>query len=204
MPRLLLSITALLLAAGAVACSSGDDPEPTPQGAVGSEWEAQPVKDYPYPVEMFTNEAPRAEGRHFADGEFRGYNTHEYGTVPPTSGKHIGELAQAGYYDAIPIPNEIAVHNMEHGYVILWFNCNADPMLVPDDCAVLLNELTAITQSLTAEGRSFVMTPHHTMASRIALTAWQFMDRMDEIDEERILAFVETFECHYDPEGTCG
>jgi hypothetical protein len=29
------------------------------------------------------------------------------------------------------------------------------------------------------------------------------MDRMDEVDEERIRTFLETFECHYDPEGGC-
>jgi len=47
------------------------------------------------------------------------------------------------------------------------------------------------------------MTPDTTMAYRIAITAWQFMDTMPNADEERVGAFIDTFECHYDPEGGC-
>ncbi len=169
-----------------------------------SKWDAEPVEDYPYPVEMLVNEAPSADGRHYGQGEFAGYNTTEYGTVPPTSGKHIGELAMPGVYDGIPIPNEVVVHNMEHGYVIVWYNCNADPMLNSEGCGQLLNTLTAWAEPLVAGGRSLVVTPHSETESRITLTAWQFRDVMEEVDPERIQVFIDTFECHYDPEDTCG
>jgi len=190
----------------AAACADeASAPEETSDGITAqSKWDAERVTDYPYPVEMLANEAPSEDGRHFAQGEFAGYNTVDYDTVPPTSGKHIGELAMPGVYDGIPIPNEVVVHNMEHGYVIVWYNCNADPMLDSEGCGGLLNTLTAWAEPLVAQSRSIVVTPHSTMESRIALTAWQFRDTIDEVDPERIQTFIDTFECHYDPEGTCG
>ncbi len=166
-------------------------------------WSAEPVSDYPYPVQMLPNEAPDAEGRHYSQGEFEGYNTAKYGSDPPTSGKHIGQLAQAGVYDQA-IPNEVAVHHMEHGYTIVWYNCGAEPPLDSGGCTDLRNQLTAIVQPAVAGGYHVVMTPDDTMTPRIALTAWQFMDTMNEVDQDRINTFLETFECHYDPEGTCG
>lgn len=193
-----------VLALAIVGCGGGSGDDATPTQVAASKWDAQPVANYGYPVRMLTNEAPTAEGRHFQEGEFAGYNTYKYGTDPPTSGKHVGELAQAGVYDAPPVPNEVALHNMEHGYVVVWYNCNAAPELLSDACASLGNQLASIVQPLVAKGRNVVLTPHLTMEPRIALTAWQFLDELDEPDAERIEAFIEAFECHYDPEGTCG
>ena len=184
------------------ACGGGnDDSVATP---TGSKRDAAAVKGYPYPVEMFPNEASGATARHFAEGELEGYNAHDYDTQPPTSGKHLAELATPGVYDAPPVPNEVAVHNMEHGYVIVWYNCNAEPMLTPTDCTKLGNALAAVVQPLVSSNHNIVLTPHLTMEPRIALTAWQFMDVMDAVDNDRITKFIETFECHYDPEATCG
>jgi hypothetical protein len=182
------------------ACGGGDDAASDTAGQ--TEWTAEVVEDYPYPVQMFENEAPSAEGRHFAQGEFPGYNTVQYGTDPPTSGKHIGQLAQVGVYDE-PVPNEVAVHQMEHGYTMVWYNCDAEEPLAAAECTDLRNELSSIVQPAVAEGYHVVMTPDATMEHRLAVTAWQFMDTMDEVDTERLRTFVETFECHYDPEGTC-
>jgi hypothetical protein len=204
----LTSTGVLAVVVTSIAFLSGCADEAGAPGESGTEqsskWDAAPVEDYAYPVEMLPNEAPSAEGRHYARGELAEYNSTEYGTIPPTSGKHIGELAMPGVYDGIPVPNEVAVHNMEHGYVIVWYNCNAAPMLEPEACSELLTTLTAFGEPLVAQNRNVVITPHSTMEPRLALTAWQFMDKLDEFDEERIMAFIDTFECHYDPEETCG
>ncbi len=47
------------------------------------------------------------------------------------------------------------------------------------------------------------MTPYTLMDSRIALTAWGYLDTFEEFDEARVRAFIETFECNFDPEGFC-
>ena len=58
-----------------VACGGDDDDEGADSGDTGNMWEADEIGDYPYPVQRFPNEAPSAEGRHFMQGEFPGYNT---------------------------------------------------------------------------------------------------------------------------------
>jgi hypothetical protein len=198
MLRILIPITmiALLLSA----CGGGDDDVERVES--DNIWEAAEITGYPYPVQRFENEAPSEEGRHFSQGEFPGYNTVEYGTDPPTSGKHIGELAQPGVHDQ-PVPNEVMVHQMEHGYPIIWYNCDAEPAFDAEQCRDLRNALGEIAVAAGGDGIKLVMTPDTTMEHRIALTAWQYMDTMDEVDEERIRTFLETFECNYDPEGGC-
>jgi hypothetical protein len=197
-------LAATLLLALFAACGGDDDESASNDDAPANDdiWEAPILDDYPYPVQRFTNEAPSADGRHFAQGEFTGYNTVEYGTDPPTSGPHIGELVQMGVYDQ-PIPNEVMVHQMEHGYPILWYNCAADPALDEAACTQLQTDLAQIVNTAIGDGTRAVMTPDTTMEHRIALTAWQYMDTMDEVDEERIVTFLDKFECHYDPEGGC-
>jgi hypothetical protein len=50
-------------------------------------------------------------------------DAHEpYNTDPPTSGPHAGTV-RAGFYDEA-LPDENLVHNLEHGYVIIGYNCS--------------------------------------------------------------------------------
>ena len=44
-----------------------------------------------------------------------------YSTVPPTSGDHWSTTTQCGFYEG-EIADEIVVHNMEHGNVIISYN----------------------------------------------------------------------------------
>src|SRR5687768_16353463 len=93
-----LSVVVLL-----AACGGDDDDDDGGGGASGNIWEADEIGGYPYPVQRLDNEAPSAEGRHFAQGELPGYKTVQYGTDPPTSGRHIGELVEPAVYDE-PVP----------------------------------------------------------------------------------------------------
>ena len=61
----------------------------------------------------------------------------QYSTNPPTSGPHYATTLQAGFYDqnsqpVLTQPFAIAnlVHNLEHGYVIFWYNCG----ILGDEC----------------------------------------------------------------------
>lgn len=191
------SAVALIIVLAVLALSCGGDDD---EGG-DAKWFARPMENYRYPVQMFEAEIG-AEGRHFAVGEFEGYGTVEYGTDPPTSGRHIGELARQGVSDLV-VPNEVAVHNMEHGFVLVWYNCSAPTPLPGDACPALRNSLASVVQPAVANGKLVILSPNSTMDRRIALTAWQFMDSMDELDTDRVQSFIDTFECHYDPEGTC-
>jgi hypothetical protein len=46
----------------------------------------------------------------------------KYNSNPPTSGSHYPEWTKAGIYDA-PKQDEYLVHSLEHGYIIISYNC---------------------------------------------------------------------------------
>ncbi|MGN6244782.1 MAG: DUF3105 domain-containing protein [Motilibacteraceae bacterium] len=55
--------------------------------------------------------------------------TVKYATVPPTSGEHFAVPAPFGkdFYTTADVPKvEELVHNLEHGYTILWYPRSAD------------------------------------------------------------------------------
>lgn len=105
-----------------------------------------------------------------------------YSTLPPTSGPHLGSLASWGVHDE-PIPNELQVHNLEDGGVIVHYDC-------VDGCPDLVAQLAEIVEHYD-EG--VILEPYPGMETRIALTAWQRIDQFDEFDEERVTRFIRAY-----------
>lgn len=123
----------------------------------------------------------------------------EYNTTPPTSGPHYPGLAPWDIYNE-PIRYEQVVHNMEDGGVIVYYQCE-------EGCPDLREQLAEIVQPYVGSGRHVLMMPndpswtafgsqsvHKDMGARIALTAWQRIDKFDEFDAARIRAFIERYE----------
>ena len=151
---------------------------------------------YPYPVQAIERINDRS---HFPAGQI--YDA--YNSNPPTSGPHAATLAQFAISD-VAVPKEMAVHNMEHAGVVVWYNCNAQPILSGGDCTTLRNELGQVVQSQLGAGKRVLMTPYADLDQRIALTAWGFLDTFEDFDAARVQKFIETFECNFDPEHFCG
>ena len=105
-----------------------------------------------------------------------------YNTTPPTSGPHLDSLAPWGVRDE-PIPNELQVHNLEDGGVIVHYDC-------PDGCPDLVAQLQDIVGRYRDE---VVLEPYPGMKTRIALTAWQRIDQFDQFDEKRIVRFIRAY-----------
>jgi hypothetical protein len=105
-----------------------------------------------------------------------------YNSTPPTSGPHLGDLARWGVHDE-PIPNELQVHNLEDGGIMVQYNC-------PDGCSDLVSQLEEIVGEYH-EG--VILAPYPDMGSRIALTAWQRIDQFEQFDEERITRFIRAY-----------
>lgn len=61
---------------------------------------------------------------HVPDGTLVAYNSN-----PPTSGPHYDEWARAGVYEN-PVSDGHLVHSLEHGYIILSYNCLVNPQSV--------------------------------------------------------------------------
>ena len=47
----------------------------------------------------------------------------EYSSNPPTSGPHFPVWAKSGVYDRL-ISDGYLIHSMEHGYVVIWYDCS--------------------------------------------------------------------------------
>ena len=157
--------------------------------------EASAVNNYPYPVQMFP---PDPGGRtHIPAGQSYSYNSN-----PPTSGPHTSAVATPGV-DEEPVPKEMAVHNMEHGQVVVWYSCNAPQPLSADACNALKQSLGSVVSDELQRNKRVVMTPYSEMEHSIALTAWQFLDAFDQFDAQRVRTFIDTFYCHTNLEGFC-
>lgn len=149
--------------------------------------------NYPYPVQKFTD-----QGRdHIPPGQvYNGYNSN-----PPTSGPHSSQAANWGVSES-ELPKEVPVHNMEHGGVVVWYNCAGGPApLDATACQLLHTQLASVVRANLARRKLVLMTPYSHMPSRIALTAWRTLDAFDEFDQARVQAFIDAFERKFNPEG---
>ncbi len=104
-----------------------------------------------------------------------------YNTRPPTSGLHLESLARWGIHSQ-PIPDELQVHNLEDGGVLVQYRCR--------DCDELVAKLRAIVSRYPDR---VILAPYPHMDTRIALTAWGRIDAFDEVDEGRIVRFIEAY-----------
>lgn len=103
-----------------------------------------------------------------------------YNSEPPTSGPHLGYLAPWGVHTR-PIPNQLQVHNLEDGGVMVQYNCT---------CPELVDKLRGI---VSRYDKFVILAPYPGMKTRIALTAWTRLDRFEEFDERRIVRFIDTY-----------
>ena len=112
-----------------------------------------------------------------------GTATPPYNSDPPTSGWHTQELAPWGSH-LEPQPDQMLVHNMEDGGVILWYAQGT-----PEENAGHV----AALQEVAGNHRLIVIVPRADMPTTYALTAWQRLQRFDDIDPEGMRAFIAAY-----------
>ena len=120
-----------------------------------------------------------------------------YSVIPPTSGPHwigpdawtlsngeeVDAPADWGIYD-VPLPNEVLIHNLEHGGIGLHYNC-------PEGCDAIVEALEDFVPRSRAQ---FILAPYPNMEPTIAITAWRHHLHLEEIDEEQILDFIDAYQ----------
>lgn len=147
--------------------------------------------DYPYPVQTFKD-----QGReHLPVGQRYDF----YNSNPPTSGPH-GPAVDWGVHDQ-PVPKEALVHGMEHGGVVILYDCTAGVPLDDAQCRELSDQLAAVVNSNLSNRKLVLVVPYAGLEHRIALTAWRTLDMLDELDAARIQAFIDAYERLFNPEG---
>ncbi len=103
-----------------------------------------------------------------------------YNSTPPTSGPHLPYIAPWGIHTR-PISNELQVHNLEDGGVMVQYNC---------ECPDVADRLAKIVRRYD---KHVVLAPYPAMKSRVALTAWTRLEALDDVDEVRIERFIRAY-----------
>lgn len=155
------SAAAVLVVASIVA-SIVFAPEPPPEytaGGEGTEIEG---------VETFQNATSHVEG------------TVDYAQSPPAGGSHNQVWLNCGIYDQ-PVPNENAVHSMEHGAV--WVTYDADA-LSDEQLATLKSHLPS---------SYVILSPYDGLDSPLVLSSWNHQLMLDSVDDPRIADFFEEY-----------
>ena len=107
--------------------------------------------------------------------------TVSYDPAPPVGGAHAAAWQNCGVYTA-PVPNENAVHSLEHGAVWITYQ----PELAADELASL--------QALT-RGSSFrLLSPYPGLDSPIVVSAWGYQLKLDRAGDARLGDFIEKYE----------
>ena len=118
------------------------------------------------------NSQPATSGWHYSSGHGIAFGT----------GSSLPAPAPWGIYDE-EIPDEILIHNLEHGGIGIHYNC-------PEGCSELVRSLVETSRL----GRKVIVSPYSGISTRIALTAWNYLDVFDEYDEARIREFIAAHE----------
>lgn len=109
-----------------------------------------------------------------------------YGHAPPTSGPHWPTPARWGVYDG-PVPPERWVHNLEHGGLVILYNCRTP-------CPELVDELRGLHATFPPSKWGHVkllVTPYPELRTPLAILAWAWLEELDRLDHARLLAAYE-------------
>lgn len=126
-------------------------------------------------------------GNHVAIGTDPG----PFNSNPPTSGRHYGQSLEAGFYfeDSPEVlydyPDGYLLHNLEHGYVILWYNCT---LLDAPSCEQLKGQISTIMDDFN--GIKLIAFPDQTIESPLVMTSWGQIQEFDSFDEKLVDRFI--------------
>ena len=127
-------------------------------------------------------DAPNYEGAtHVAEG-----STVNYCENPPASGNHYPVWLMDWGLHPENVPRERWVHNLEHGGIVLLYNC-------PSDCPDVVAQLTALRNSLQPDRYNevrVIITADHTMPKKLAALAWGWRWQGDTLDVPTVKCFI--------------
>lgn len=134
----------------------------------------------------------------------RAGETFTYNSIPPTSGPHSAAGTDWGIHD-LPIPNEIQVHMLEHGGVIIQYLPSESPALEDPISEGLKRLVGRLRTENFSKYCKLILAPYPLLTEKIALTAWGRLDTFDAEEitpevERRIQDFADKLIDAYNPE----
>jgi hypothetical protein len=114
-----------------------------------------------------------------------------YNSNPPAGGAHFATDFQTKFYldsdlAALPkYPEGYLVHNLEHGYVIFWYNCQSPNT----DCSALKQTIQKVMDD--TGGTKLIAFPWKDMTEPLVMTSWGRILRFKNPDPVQMKLFVE-------------
>lgn len=113
----------------------------------------------------------------------RGESHPAYNSNPPTSGWHWGDGTAGSGIRNEQVPDELVLHSMEHGAVVVWFKAD-----LPKE------DVERITRAFNDVSGKKIMLPRQGMDTPVVLTSWGRLLKLESIDETKIKEFIATNE----------
>jgi len=168
--------------------------------------EAPAVGAFSYEASAPVGRCAAVEQRHAIEGQTHvpECSTVAYGTKPPSSGNHYDAWAAFMVYANV-VPEGYWVHDLEHGAVVLSYNCE-------DGCGADVSAASEMLKALPPDPlclatatvpRRVVMTPDPNLDVPFAASAWGYTLRANCFDADAFRSFIDR---HYGlgPENICG
>ena len=128
-----------------------------------------------------------------------------YTVTPPVGGDHNPVWMNCGIYGK-PVPNEHAVHDMEHGAVWITYQPSL-PKSQVDALRAFVEHQSTLTPSGQPGSRYMDLTPYQGLPVPIVVSSWGFQLRLTSPADPRLQQFVSKFRVSktYTPEygGPC-
>jgi hypothetical protein len=112
--------------------------------------------------------------------------TVNYAQTPPVGGDHNAQWLTCGVYD-VPVPNENAVHDLEHGAVWITYQ----PTLPAAQIAKI--KALALSEPVTLGSRYVTVSPYPGLSSPVVASAWGVQLKLDSASDPRLSKFIDKY-----------
>ena len=126
-------------------------------------------------------------GQHIDEGSDPG----PFNSNPPTSGRHYGQEYDAGFYNEnspeaqADYPEGYLGHNLEHGYIIFWYNCDS---LDETGCDTLKSQIQEVMDQY--DNFKLIAFPSDAIDVPLAMVSWGQLLRFESFDKGLASQFV--------------
>ena len=129
-----------------------------------------------------------------------------YSVTPPVGGNHNPTPLSCGVYTK-PVPNEYAVHDLEHGAIWITYQPSL-PQSEVNQLKSFVDRQSVLTPSTGGPGsRYMTLTPYPGLPTPVVMSSWGFQLRLSSPTDSRMQQFVDKFRAsqQYTPEygGEC-
>ena len=153
-----------------------------------------------WPATSHNGPASQALGHDHVPGPVR------YSVTPPVGGDHNATWMNCGVYDQ-PVPDERAVHNLEHGAVWITYQPSLPESQVSQLRAFVARQTIVSVNGQSTGSRYMDLTPYPGLPAPVVVSSWGFQLHLSSPADPRLQQFVNRFRASptYTPEygGEC-